>query len=292
MRYSQLILRLIPSVLLLIVTSCNLINPEEEIPAYIEVQGIKAVSNYTTQGSASDKITDVWVFADGAYLGTYQLPAKFPVLLSGKKKVSFAAGIEANGIASTSEFYPLYRFYETELNLIPGELTVLDTFNVAYFPALQYTWFEDFEKDTSGGGISLDTTGISLANILPDSVEVFEGKRSLKLKVTTTENFIECISVGDGYQLTPGKDIYLELNYRCTQPFIMGLTGNTLTSVKTIPIIRLNTKSAWNKIYIRLGPYVNANSDILKFKVYFRMALESGLSEGVAYLDNIKLISN
>lgn len=280
------------SFLLVELTSCNLINPDEEIPAYIEVKGIKTTSNYSTQGSASGNIKDVWVFADGAYLGTYELPAKFPVLLSGKQKISFAAGIEANGIASTNEFYPLYRFFETDVNLIPGQVSTMDTITVEYFPALQYAWFEDFEKDTSGGGISLDTTGISLANILPDSVDVFEGRRSLKMKVNATENFIECRTVGDGYLLTPGKDIYLEMNYRCNQPFIMGFLGTTISGEKTIPIIKLNTKPEWNKIYVRLGPYVNANTDVLKFKIYFRLALASGLTEGLVYLDNVKLISN
>jgi hypothetical protein len=282
---------LFPAILLCL-ASCNLINPDEEIPAYIEVKGFKTTSNYPTQGSASGKITDVWVFADGAYVGTYELPARFPILGSGKKKISFAAGIEANGIASTNEFYPLYRFFETDVDLIPGQVSGLDTITVAYFPALQYTWFEDFEKDTSGGGISLDTTGISLANILPDSVDVFEGRRSLKMQVTTAANFIECRTVGDGYQLTPGKDVYLEMDYRCTQPFIMGFLGTTFSGEKTIPIIRLNTKPDWNKIYIRLGPYVNANSVVLKFKIYFRVALEGGLTEGTVYVDNLKLISN
>ncbi len=276
----------------LVISSCNLINPEEEIPSYIEVRSIKTSSNYPTQGTASANITDVWVFADGAYLGTYELPARFPILAQGKKKIIFGAGIEANGIASTSEFYPLYRFYETEVDLISGKVSVVDTFTVEYFPALQYTWFEDFEKDTSGGGISLDTTGLSLANILPDSTEVFEGRRSLKMKVTSTENFIECRSVGDGYQLSPGKDVYLEMDYKCTQPFIMGLTGTTMNGEKTIPVIKFNRKADWNKIYIRLGPYVNANSDVFKFKVYYRLALETGQTEGVVFLDNIKLISN
>lgn len=274
------------------ISACNLINPDEDIPAYIDVKKMNTTSNYALQGSASGNITDVWIFADGAYVGTYELPARIPLLLSGKKKISFAAGIEVNGIASTSDFYPLYKFYETDVDLIPGQVTDMDTLTVGYFPALQYTWFEDFEKDTSGGGISLDTTGISLATINPDSLDVFEGQRSLKMKVTTAEYFIECISVGDGYQLSPGKDIYLELDYKCNQPFIMGLTGTTFTSVKTIPVIKFNTKGDWNKIYIRLGPYVNANTDVIKFKVYFRLALEAGLTEGVVYLDNIKLISN
>lgn len=273
-------------------SSCNLINPDESIPAYIEVRGITTTSNYTTQGSASNKITDVWVYAGGAYLGTFELPARIPILLEGKHKISFGAGIKANGIASTSEFYNLYKFHDVELDLIPGKVTVVDTFSVSYFPAIQYIWYEDFEKDTSGGGISLDTTGVSLAEIFPDSVEVFEGKRSLRMQVTTAFNFIECRTVGDGFILPVGRDVYLEMDYKCSQPFIVGLIGMTNNGEKWIPIIRLNPKSNWNKIYVRLGPYVNFNTDAYKFKVYYQVGLPSTETEATVYLDNLKLISN
>jgi hypothetical protein len=271
---------------------CNLINPDEAIPAYIEVKGINVTSNYVTQGTTSNKITDVWVYAGGSYIGTFELPARIPILLEGKHKITLGAGIKANGIASTSEFYNLYKFHDVELDLIPGKISVVDTFAVGYFPALQYTWYEDFESDTSGGGISLDTTGISLAEIFTDSVEVFEGKRSLKMQVTTTQNFLECRSVGDGYPLPLGRDVYLEMDYKCTQPFIMGLIGVTNNGEKQIPIIRLNPKSEWNKVYVRLGPYVNFNADAFKFKVYFRLALPPTQTEATVYLDNLKLISN
>lgn len=277
---------------LIAVQSCNIINPEEEVPSYIEIPAFKVTSNYATQGTNSSKITDVWVYAGGAYIGTYELPARFPLLLAGEKEITFGAGIMANGIASTRESYPFYRFHTADLNLIPGKVTSLDTISVDYFPDLQYVWFEDLEKDTSGGGISMDTTAASQVNILPDSVVVFEGKRSLRFQVLPSTSYLECTMVGDGYPLPPGRDVYLELNYKCNQPFNMGLIARTFSGDRKVPVIRFNTKPDWNKIYVRLGPYVNANGDAFRFKVYFEMNLESGLSEGTAYLDNLKLMIN
>ena len=112
------------------------------------------------------------------------------------------------------------------------------------------------------------------------------------MQVTTAFNFIECRTVGDGFILPVGRDVYLEMDYKCSQPFIMGLIGVTNNGEKRIPIIRLNPKSDWNKIYVRLGPYVNFNTDAFKFKVYYRVALPSTETEGTVYLDNLKLISN
>jgi len=272
--------------------SCNLVNPEEDVPCYIEVPALKVTSNYATQGTNSSKVTDVWVYAGGEYIGKYELPARFPVLLSGRKELTFGAGIMANGIASTREAYPFYRFHTATVDLVPGQMINMDTLTVGYFPALQYIWFEDLEKDTSGGGISLDTTAASMVNILPDSLDVFEGTRSLKFQVLPAASYLECTMVGDGYPLTPGRDVYLELNYKCNQPFNMGLIAKTFSGDRKVPIIRLNTKPDWNKIYVRLGPYVNANGDAFRFKVYFEMNLEAGLNEGTAYLDNMKLVSN
>lgn len=278
--------------LLLSLGACELINPEEEIPAYIEVKGIKIASNYETQGTNSARITDVWVFADNKYVGTYELPARFPILLKGKQKITFGAGIEANGIASTNEFYPLYKFHDEELMLEPGKVSTVDTFTVEYFPGIQYVWYEDFESDTSGGGISMDTTGNSNANLQTDSVMVFEGKRSLKLNVTPANDYLECITVGDGYSLSKGKDIYLEMNYKCTQSFNMGIVAISSFGQSTNPIITLNPKTDWNKIYIRLGPYINASGNALKFKMIFGLKLAEGATQGTVYMDNIKLITN
>lgn len=271
---------------------CELINPDEEIPAYITVKGIRVSSNYATQGTNSANITDVWVFAGNKYIGTYELPARFPVLLKGRQRITFGAGIEANGIASTNEFYRLYKFHDEDIDLVAGKTATVDTFTVEYFSGIQYVWYEDFETDTSGGGISIDTTGNSKANIQTDSVVVFEGKRSLKLSVNATNDYIECISVGDGYMLTKGKDIYLEMNYRCNQSFNMGILAISSFGISTNRVITLNAKPDWNKIYIRLGPYINASGNALKYKIIFGMKLASGATEGNVYLDNLKLISN
>ena len=59
--------RLLP-VILVFVAACNAINPEEEIPAYIEINTMNVSSNYVTQGTNSSKITDVWVYADNEYI--------------------------------------------------------------------------------------------------------------------------------------------------------------------------------------------------------------------------------
>ena len=268
-------------------------NPEESEPAYLVINNVTISSNPTTQGSNCSNVKDVWVYVDNQYLGTYQLPARIPVLESGNKSVILRAGILENGISATHSAYPLYAANNKSINIIPGQESIIDTFNVAYFPAIQYTWYEDFEKDAIGGGFSLSPEpSNNLAPLSTDSLDVFEGVRCLKLKVDGTNYISDIETNGDGYVLYRGKDIYLEMNYKCDHAFTVGLRGMLANDKRNIPILLFNPSSIWKKTYINLSKFVNANYDVPKFKVYFYLNTSPGGSEATVYLDNLKLISN
>jgi len=211
-----------------------------------------------------------------------------------KKHIAFGAGIEVNGIASTRDAYPFYKFIDSlDMELMPGEVKTIDSMTVNYFPGLDFGnfWMEDFEE-TNSTGISIDTTEASLANVEIESSVVFEGNQSLKLEVTPDRPLLVCASPDGGQLLTVGKDIYLEMNYRCNQSFQINLNAITFSGNRIVPVIKLNPKTDWNKIYIRLNPYINVNGDASRFQIMFYLALADGSTQGLVYLDNIKLITN
>ncbi len=281
------------ALVLLITAGCEIINPEEEIPAYIELKSI-GVDTISGQGTSSSKITDVWVYTNGSYLGTFELPARIPILSKGKNNITFGAGIQVNGIASTRDAYPFYKFIDSlEMELVPGEVKTIDSMTVNYFPGLDFGnfWMEDFEELNSTG-ISIDTTEASLANVEIESTVVFEGNQSLKLEVTPDRPLLVCASPDGGQLLSVGKDIYLELNYRCNQSFQINLNAITFSGNRIVPVIKLNPMPDWNKIYIRLNPYINVNGDASRFQLMFYLVLADGATQGLVYLDNIKLITN
>lgn len=268
-------------------------NPEESEPAYLVINKVNVSSNPATQGSNSSNVKDVWVYVDNQYLGTYQLPARIPVLESGNKSVILRAGILENGISATHSAYPLYTANTRTIDFIPGQESIIDTINVAYFPAIQFTWYEDFEKDAIGGGFSLSPEpSNNLAPLSTDSMDVFEGVRCLKLKVDGTNYISDIETNGDGYVLYRGKDIYLEMNYKCDHEFTVGLRGMLANDKRNIPVLLFNPSSTWKKTYINLSKFVNSNYDVPKFKVYFYLSTAPGGSEATVYLDNLKLISN
>jgi hypothetical protein len=279
----------IPLVVLLLsmAGACDVINPAEKVPAYLELNHFSVQSNYTTQGSNSHKIRDAWVYVDNEYIGTYELPAQFPVLADGIHRLTIGAGILDNGIASTRVAYPFYRFYEADVTFRAGEIFKIDTVPVSYFPALSYTWFEDFE----GSGYSLDTTSSSLANLAVETTQVFEGSKSIKMEVTSSANVLECATV-NAYQIPVGSECYLEINYKCDQAFVMGIIANIPGSTVKVGVISFNPSPDWNKTYVNLKKTIGTYGTAFDYNVYFRLDLADGASQGTVYMDNLKLIHN
>src|SRR5438067_12211826 len=103
---------ILPCMAIMLFTSCEIINPSEDIPSYLHVESFSVTTNNETQGSNSSKITDVWVTVDGKALGTYELPATLPVLATGSHDVILSPGILINGIAATRTAYPFYTTYQ------------------------------------------------------------------------------------------------------------------------------------------------------------------------------------
>src|SRR5689334_16065814 len=81
--------------------SCEIINPEEDIPSYVRAESISLVADSATQGSSASRITDVWLYVDDQPLGVYEMPVSIPVLAEGKHALAIRAGVIVNGIAST-----------------------------------------------------------------------------------------------------------------------------------------------------------------------------------------------
>src|SRR5689334_9342546 len=107
-----LIKTIFTSLIVITVSSCNLINPDEQAPGYIAIDTFTFDPNPTigeTGPSVSTKIKDVWVYIDNKFQGAYELPAKFPVLETGSRKIIVSPGIFLNGIAGTRSPYPFYR---------------------------------------------------------------------------------------------------------------------------------------------------------------------------------------
>lgn len=276
--------------------SCHKFSGTQTIPAYVKIDSVFLETNYSEQGTNSQKITDVWVYLNKDLLGVYELPALFPVLANGVNDLEIRPGIWLNGIQSTRVPYPFYKpiVYE-EFKFYPDSVQDLGDLKMRYYDNLNFAWKEDFE---SSGGLTLVETSISDTSIqrtLPaNNPEAFitpTSKHSGLISLTD-ENPIYSATSSNSFQLPELQNdpVLLELNFKSNNVFYVGLLMNLPSGLKKIPLLIMNHSEKWKKIYINLGPNIALNNDAFNYKVYFEAGLELENDLAEIYLDNIKLI--
>lgn len=98
-------------VTLLTYSGCKVLDPDEEVPSYLYIKPFEVNVSNPIYGTASDKITDAWVYVDGAFWGIYELPAYIPYFGTDSTRIIIRPGIKQNGISSKRVYYPFYESY-------------------------------------------------------------------------------------------------------------------------------------------------------------------------------------
>jgi hypothetical protein len=274
----------------LLISSCNVINPEEQIPAYLEIAPFNLTTTADSQGSASEKITEAWVFIDGAFLGVYDLPATVPVLNTGTTLVRVEAGIRDNGISSTPEIYPFYEPYSVSLELVAGETVNIEP-QTTYLSNTKFAMIEDFEENRPRFFTQqiLGDETISLTQS-----EVFEGQYSATFGLSKENQPVLEISTEAGFSglQDGGVFVYLEVNYLSDAPVLWGVVGNenAVTGIERYYESGFIPNGEWNKIYFNLSQLIfDSRLDEIQIGMQAFLRAEDPDTANV-YLDNIKLV--
>lgn len=244
------------------------------------------------QGSASHRISDLFLYVNGQFQGAYKSGNTMPIVARNQTaSIDIYAGIKNNGIKDASITWVFYDKIHFDTLLETGK-TIDRTFTFKYAPGVVFAWLENFD----GNGISLvkalnyaDTA--FMVNKMASPGDSFEGKtRELGLTGVPSSLAGTGIYVSSlPYALPPGNsNVYLELNYKCNTEFEVGVTGDDVNFKAAMTV---NAKSDWNKIYIQLADAVNLAPTADKHKVYFKIVKQpNGLDEPRVWLDNIKLV--
>lgn len=273
--------------------SCEKFEGDQTVPAYISIDSISLTTDYTTQGSESHSITDAWVLVDGNYLGTFQLPARFPVLRSSKTKITILPGIKKDGISATRQTYPFYTSVDRTVTLTPDSTTKLGTLNTTYKSDTRFLYKEDFEQTA----LLLDTTKVSDVAIGKTDIgspETFEGAHSAIIIMDSAGQYFRCMS-HDPIDIpsTAGAPVYLELNFKTNNPFNVGMELYAGTYVFEPDIVTLvSTNGKWKKVYIDLSTLLNASGTITKFRLSMNAFKSPEVAQARILLDNIKIVTN
>lgn len=283
--------------LMLSVSACDLINPEEEIPSYIWIAPFEVQTTPGTQGSASAKITEVWVSVDGSFFGVYPLPAKIPILKTGNSKIKLEAGIKDNGISTTPEIYPFFQALEYNIELKANEIDSIRP-KAAYRSGIRFAFVENFENNSHVFQTLVtgnESNRMSIAN-----EGAFEGSGSGLIQLSNQYPAVE-LATRNTYSglLAKGTAVYLELNYKAEVPLLVGViaykAGNINAGGQILYAAGFNASENWNKIYFNLSRVV-ADSKLDEYQIILKTEIPKNAdgtinrSNAKIWLDNVKLI--
>ncbi len=272
--------------LVLSLVSCD---KEEPIPAYLYIPSFE-VEAQADFGTSSSKITEAWVYANGNLLGAYPIPAMVPILEEGATDVQIFPGIHENGILDRPFLYSFYEPIKINPDLKRGHIDTIPLITMYKSSEdIELALHIDFEI---GNLLSEDIDGdtLTFTTLTNDG---FEG-RGVRLFVQDT---LSNLSVGNThlfYLPSNGSQVFIEMNYHNDIPFTVWMRGHKSDLSGDIQLIsQLNIKKEWNKIYIPLTEFLNANKWI-DYQLVFNVSLtneqiEAGES-GEVILDNIKIL--
>jgi hypothetical protein len=272
--------------------ACNLINPEEQIPAYLHIPAFAFSADESTDGTSSENITEIWAYTGAVNLGAFSLPADIPILEDGAVNLSLRAGIRANGISATRIVYPFYSQYNTTVMLERGVVdTIAPEFTYKddlYFPLI--VDFDEFPVFATESDSEVEFERIT------DQNEVFEGAGCGFALIGEDQNIFRASTNEQQLVLPHNKQCFLEMDYKCNNTFAVGLYAiNSAGSEKHLALIINPTSDAagvpqWNKIYVELLPITGATLSATEYEIYIESIKEAGNSEARLYFDNIKVI--
>ena len=280
--------------LLFILFIINLTACQKELEAdrasYVTIESF----NYNTNNNEtipfsndfeSINISDCWVTFNGQFIGAYEMPSNIPVHMSGNINARISPGIKVNGISSNRIIYPFYKEYEisTEINLDQ---------NIELYPVTEYRDNVDLDDLTGGDfeiGNILIATEFSDTIPITQTENVFQGNKSCAIYLDTTNQYFLIKNIEPLTFQNYIDDIFLELDFKSSIPFRVGLILNNDLSTRQEHMI-IYESNDWKKLYLDLSPIIGLGGNLNNYNIYFEADLPDEMSSGFVYLDNLKIV--
>ena len=277
--------------IIFILSSCVKNNPD---PSWIEVNEWQLNSNIELsglEGELTESITNAKVYVNDDLLGIFEVPFRIPVLKSGPCNVKVYPVVINNGISATKKLYPFLNLYEIDAELIQNETLTINP--VTSYKSITNFWVEDFE-DINNSIENDANTSLATLQLSNENLTAFNG--NFCGKVILNQNDTTWVAnTTEQLAIPKGSECYLEIDYYVTNDLYTGLLYvNPDNTTQNNVNIRLNGQSpedaVWKKIYIELKELVIASPNQAQFLQTFSAFLDEGDSEGLIYIDNIKVL--
>ncbi len=283
-------LKYFPVILLLgcLGQSCNVKNPKEPTPTYIHVDSFTFTNNKNITGlSLSHQIAAVTAYYNNNPVGTFDLPATFPVITNGTGKLSLYPVILLDGFNNFLAPYPFYAPDTFTFSEQPGVI-------INRIPKTHY-----FDSTKHYLNCNFDLASIYFSPInstVPiltsfDKPDIFEGNGAGKISLSLPNDTLsECISFST-FNIPAGVDAFIELNYKCTVPFYLGLKSslNNSTTYYQRYLSGVYPSDHWQKFYLSIKDFAAQYTGDY-YTLYIKAVLPAGTASGTVLLDNIQFV--
>lgn len=267
---------------------CNIVNPSEQVPTYIQVDSFTLEpTDPAKTGSLSSDIKSVWVYFNNQAVGAYDLPATVPILTSGPGTVQLIPSVSFSGTSRIQQ-YPFYEPDTLSIPYKPGEVTKINGVT-RYRANANFRWMADFETGNKFIKVNSENPDDTLLLTTMDKSMVFEGNGSGYIRLSSAHPSSEVITES-GFTVASGQ-AYLEINYKCSVPFEIGMqTTPASGQIVYDYLYGLNPSDTWRKAYIGVQDFVTQNKGG-QYNLLIRTKLGEGQTDGYVLIDNLKIVS-
>jgi hypothetical protein len=241
-----------------------------------------------SQGSNSHKITDIWYYVDGQFKGIFPVGNVMPIISSGNAEITLFAGIKNNGISATRAPYSLYNSVTIHQDVEPGKTYTVSP-NFEYNSGAFFYYCDNFDLGSGTTGSYFTPVGDSFYVYTADPAKTFGGiGKSVYMSMSDSKRSAEMLQSIPYFLPSGGATIYLELNYKCNQPFTVGVIGTGSSAPERRTALTVNKSDDWNKIYVSLTSVVSMQPTFPSYQVFIHA--DKRVTSPEIYIDNVKLI--
>ena len=279
-----------PAVLLissLSLAGCNVINPGELTPTYVHVDSFAVAGNGQSQGSLSHRITNVWAYYNNAPLGSFDLPATFPVRADAPGTLTLLAGIDFDGLRGYELPYPLYTSDTLRLTPQPGA-QINHNAVVKYASNVSLKYNADFESGAAAFTHLAGDTGLVTVS---GPGNVFEGAGSGAIFLDAAKDSAVVSSI-TGFSVPYNTEAFLEVDYKGTMSLTIGMSTTVSSTNRPYAeyLIALKPRATWGKFYIGIKEFVSGHQG-LDYHILIGARKQEGATTGELFIDNLKVVS-
>jgi len=271
-----------------LLNGCNIINPAEITPTYIHIDSFKFENNpLVNTTTLSAHITNAWVFYNNRAMGAFDLPLTIPIPANGSGRLEVYPAIIING---RNELVGRYEFYQVDTSTLtaqPGKIVNISP-KTGYYSSVKIPYTEAFETPGITNFTRIDGNTI-MVNVGADSLK-YQGNGAGSIVLSAVGD--SCTVISDKTFEIPQNVAFIELNYKSSIPFFLGIQANLSNLVSSSPYFLAGIKPTdhWQKFYLNVSDFA-IRSKGTSYNFVIKTVLGSNQTSGRLLLDNIQLVN-